>query len=421
MKKDSEDIYPHVNAEGSIFTNTAKAVYETAEGYYNGDVRFEKLQYAYLIVNPDQNTPYPSILVLFDYQQHKIPTNIKGFKELYQLLSGMYDLDDNSFFKHVNSKEKIKKQIWRRVHETNFSIIENNSFSGIDEGFAILSPENDFIKWDTTYAEVAKNINTILTEDKDGQKIIKFNYPVQAGNLIIEDLHIFLDGNNLDTPIMKLHAKIYYKNEGDKSYYELKNALLKTFGSTGNINENSGQNHFSVENNGINFSITYTYDSEGIFESGCTSLSILNQREYPYLSSDKEYEKIAAIDKFITFGRITLINARYKTNKRIKKSSAKIKELFNKSAAMWLDNINNKIGFSAQQYSMVFNKDEIRAINIQKSLPGNGKGWGETYLNLLLTDGTIQEIFTGSRTTFDCFIEQIKELTSKEIIVEQNA
>ena len=110
------------------------------------------------------------------------------------------------------------------------------------------------------------------------------------------------------------------------------------------------------------------------------------------------------------------INSQYRTNERIKNSITKVKKLFNKKPAVWIDHLNNKIGFTAQQFSMIFGKDEIKNITIQNLLPA--KGPGGSYLRVLLANNNELEIFNGDVRAFNPFIEQLKTLTAKEIVMK---
>ena len=145
MKINLKHIFPEVTCEGSISIDGNKIKYKLPNSFYNGELDIENLQYAYLIVKPESQAPHSPVLALSAPYLYRIPVNFKGFKEAYELLSARYDFDNDAFFRHLKSNEKIRKQIWRRVHETNFTIIHDNNFSDIDKGFTILSPEKDFI------------------------------------------------------------------------------------------------------------------------------------------------------------------------------------------------------------------------------------------------------------------------------------
>jgi hypothetical protein len=145
---------------------------------------------------------------------------------------------------------------------------------------------------------------------------------------------------------------------------------------------------------------------------------INNYREYPQLLSNAEYEAKMVISDCLVFDIALGVSKDYKNNKRIKNRPAKITEKYAQQPVIWVDNANNKIGFTAGNYSEIFGADSIKSFTIQNVLPA--KGPGGAYLEVNLEDSSNgYAVYSGQSKSLDKFVNQIASLTQKEVKMGQ--
>ena len=107
----------------------------------------------------------------------------------------------------------------------------------------------------------------------------------------------------------------------------------------------------------------------------------------------------------------------YKTNEKVKRRPLTIAEQFKDKTVIWMDDINNKIGFACGAYSQVYTKDEIKALSIGNILPARGRGGSDLYL-ILEQDKNHYGIFSASCHFFDRYVDEIVQLTHKKLSFE---
>lgn len=405
--------FPDECNDGTVKIVGNKIICEGNHGIQSCEVNIDDIQYAYVIVNVNKQ----SFLFLFDYHQNSIPTIYKGFKNVYEDLSQRFKFDDSTFFDNVNRKVELKKEIWRRQYEPTYVLL-NGNFNDYEKGFEIQSPNKQFISWETTYKELENNENIILEKSPYGQKIAKIKFPIRIGNIIIKDFKSYFDNSRTDSPILHFYSQCYDKKGTDKSYNDLKSVLLKDIKIDDKklSYERSDQKNCNFDFNGMNLSICYTYDSDWQFNCGYTSFTIENKRNYPDLLLDINYEENLEVSEYLILDGKIGISEDYKRSNKVKRRQPKITDLFNEQTIIWRDDKNNKIGFSSNQFSQVYDKEEIKSFAIQNILPAKGSGGG--YLEIVL-ENKKYAIFSESCNFFDKYADQIRNLTSKELTFEQ--
>lgn len=352
------DKFPEECNDGTIKIEGNKIICLDNHGILSCDVNIDDIQYAYVIVNANKK----SFLFLFDHHQNSIPTIFMGFKKVYEELSKKYKFNDSVFFKNVNKKIELKKEIWRRHYEPTYKILKGD-FKDYHIGFEIQSPKKQFISWETTYEELEKIKDVFFETSPYGQKISKFKYPIRIGNIILNDFNSYFYNSRNDVPILKFYTHCFDFEGTDKSYIDLKAILVKDLDLNKEISnyERSDQKYLNFNANDINLSICYTYNSDWQFNSGYTSLIIENKRLYPDFLVDKNYEaKITISDYLILEGNIG-ISGDYKRNRRVKRRPQKVIEKFDNQALIWTDDVNFKIGFSSGNFSHVFDSKDIKS------------------------------------------------------------
>jgi hypothetical protein len=401
--------FPKECNDGTIKIVVNKIICEGNHGINSCEVNIGDIQYAYVIVNVNRQ----SFLFLFDSHQNSIPTIYNGFKNVYKELSKRLKFNDAVFFDNVNKKVELKKEISRRQYEPTYEIL-NENIDDYDKGFEILSPQRQFISWDTTYEELKRNEDVIFEESPYGQKISKFKYPIRIGNLKLKDFGSYIDNGRTDVPVLHFYTQCFDRFGTDRSYDDLKRTLIKDIGLDEKRHSHERTDHKNIyfDLNGMSLSISYTYDSDWWFNCGYTSLSIENKREYNSYLVDQDYEsKIIISDFLILDGKIG-ISEDYKRNKRIKRRQQKITDQFKNKTVIWTDHVNNKIGFSSGQFSQVYDIKELKSFCIQNILPA--KGSGGSYLELILENRKYNyAIFAEQCHFFDKYAESVMQLTNK--------
>ncbi|KFC19880.1 hypothetical protein [Chryseobacterium sp. FH1] len=371
--------FPNECNDGTVKIVGNKIICEGNYGIQSCEVNINDIQYAYITVNVNKQ----SFLFLFDYHQNSIPTIYKGFKKVYEELSKRFKFNDSIFFHNVNRKVELKKEIWRRHHETTYELL-NGNFNDYEKGFEIQSPKKQFITWDATYRDLEKNENISFEKSPYGQKIAKIKFPVRIGNIILKDFRSYFDNSRTDSPILHFYSQCFDKNGTDQSYFDLKRVLMNDIKMEENrlSYERSDQKNCNFHFNGMNLSICYTYDSDWQFNAGYTSLTIENKRNYPNLLIDLSYEENLQVSEYLILEGKIGISEDYKRNNKVKRRQPKITGQFQEKTVIWRDDRNNMIGFSSNQFSQVYDKEQIESFSIQNILPAKGSGGG--YLEITL-------------------------------------
>lgn len=411
--KNSKNSYkfPEEKNAGHISINSDKIICKSDDSFRNCEISIKDMQYAYVIVNVKGE----SSLFIFDHHQNWLPTNYIGFSEVYNELSSRFNFNDDIFFESIKKSTPQKKEVWRKKYDATYQIL-NENYNDYELGFEIQSPESEFISWDDTYENLSQKDNVYFEKSPYGQKIAKFKYPVRVGNIIFKDFSSYFDNGRTDVPVLHFFTHCIDKSNSDKSYFELKERLQKDFLKENQLlgYERNDQNSFSFKANGMLISLVYTYDSDWQFDGGYTSFSIKNQREYPELLIDPEYEKEIEVSNYITIPRKIWTSSDYKANGNIKRRPMHLLPGNNDTPAIWIDNKNSKIGFADKTHCQVFNKSEIISFTIQNILPARGSGG--SYLELNFKDKSQNyTVFTGMCHAFDSYKDKISELTGLEI------
>ncbi|NGP88264.1 hypothetical protein [Fodinibius halophilus] len=403
--------FPTESDEGHMYIADNKIVYNNRQLSGSSEVNIDQIQYAYVTVDANKQVS----LFLFDHHQHYLPITYSGFKKVYRALSSKLGFNDKIFFTYINRQQnKGKKEIWRRTHSTSYKILDSN-FNDYDQGFELLSTQPEFILWDTTYEELRSNPNTYFEESPYDQTLLKFRYPVRVGNIQLMNLRAYFNNARTDVPVLHFHTHCRDKSCSDTSYYELKKQLTQDFlPKQQNLRyERVDQNNFCFDANNMLLSLVYTYDSDWQFDRGYTSFSIRNQREYPKLLIDKEYEDNLEVTSRLLIEEPISTSSHYKKNPRVRRRPPDLISNDPVCPVIWFDSKNDKIGFADRSHCQVFNWGKIESFSIQNVLPARGAG--RAHLELKLRGGQSHSIFRGQCHVFDPYKEKIAEFTNKVV------
>jgi len=379
---------------------------------YNSKVDIDKLEYVYGLVTVNNQ----ALLFCFDSHQSRIPVEFKGFKKAYDYLSEKLGFDDKLFMKTINQTETTKSRIWKRTYEKNYDTIEcSGEFL---EGLRILNQSNEPLDWDRPVNSFNDSESTMFITNEYNQRCIKFMNKLRIGNLEVNELYGHLGKRN-DAPILYYSAKLRNDQGNDGSYFEAKKCLnkLKKSDDFYSLFERDDQNSITWENNGINKSITYCYDSTHGYESCYTSLVIRNKREYPNLYKNNDQLSKTSLKGTFVFSTSLWSRDNYKDDPTIKEKPKLIQELSKGFPCIWLNETKKTIGFSGQKFCQEFFNDEIESLHLQNIHPA--KGSGASYLEIKLK-GTErkQHVLSGKYQDFDPYINGIEKNIGRKIVIE---
>lgn len=377
---------------------------------YDCACSIDKIQYAYLVINAHLE-PY---LFLFTTpaKQNFISTSYEGFEKVYKKLSEMYGFNDDMFFKYLHKQEPLKACIWRKIEDPTYHIL-GEKFTDYKEGFEIQSPQKEFISWDMPLGVLSKKKSAKLKFNFFGSKYLRFKYPVRIGSLVLENLQAIIHENRKDVPVLSFHAQCYDATNTDASYWELATYFTGEAKMPAEIGyDRSDQKYKPFDMEGMLLSICYTYDSENHFDGGYTSFRIENNRDYPVVLGNEEYEDKMEISQFQLLQKDIHIAGDYKKNKRIKRRPSKITALCGDQPVIWKDEQNKKIGFSGHNSAHIFDEKEIKSISIRNVLPAKGGGWADLVLHLAKQQYNYT-VFSGACRSFDQYAAEIAKLTGK--------
>ena len=406
--------YPIASGNGTIKLVGNRILYDETHAVESFEINLDDLQYAYVVVTEEKE----SCLFLFDHHRHYIPVNYVGFKDVYEALSAQFLFDDAVFFEHITPIVPVKKVIWRRTYEPTYEIL--TGYTDYADGFEIQSPEKDFIFWDITYEELAENPHVRFKQSPYIQKISKIAYPIRIGNILLLNFHVYYDSVRKDVSVLQFYSDCFDVLGTDKSYTDLKHVLLKDLGIDRNrFNyEREDQKNLNYNFGGMSMSICYTYDSKWHFDGGYTSLSVENKRDYFSLLIDQAYEDSMVISAYELLPGGARVSEDYKRNSKIKRRPKKITDQFQDKPVIWVDERNNKIGFSSRFFSQVFDAKDIKTIRIQNILPAKGSGESSLELELENPQDQYTIVMKGDCHAFDSYGDKIKALTGKGVIFE---
>ncbi|MBP1840979.1 hypothetical protein [Formosa algae] len=412
----TDDRFPKPTTAGdvSIENNTLICTDYKDRGMRSCVVNLDDLQYVYIKVANDKE----KYLFLFDHHQNDIPLNYKGFKEVYTQLSDRFNFDDTVFFEHSLNSKPFKTQIWRRKHPKTYTILDF-IYKDYNLGFEIQSNPKVFVSWDTTYNALTDLEHVFFETSPYNQKLLKFKYPVRIGNVILNTFQAYFDNPRTDVPVLHYYCDCYNDSGNDGSYFDLKHVLSHDVINDDVFKgyERADQKNLFFDLNKIRLSICYTYDYKWHYDSGNTSITIKNHREYPELLYDETYEKDIVISETLILKGEFSCPEDYMRNEKIKYRPKAVSASYTDQTLIWTDAVNNKIGCSTNNFAQIFDTSEIESFSILNILPARGSGGAELYI--ITTDKTYHKVLRGRCKAFDNYVSHIEHLTNKKVTFEK--
>lgn len=368
-----------------------------------------QLKYVYLVKDPEIRN---NRLTLYLNDFFKIGVNYTGFIAFYQKLSAQFGFDDSLFFEYLYKKGPFSIQIWRKKQIQNYDILDEK-YNDYTQGFEIQSPQKKFIPWGTTYEALFQQ-----TQFKEKWIHYGFVYPIRVGRLLLKDVWI-TPSVRKDVPILELYTDCYHASATDKSYLELKSLLTENKKLiTSFIEErNNPKLYKSVINfSHIEFELYYHRHFKDYFDKGYSKFIIKNNTEYLEYVINEPYESQLVISSYLIIDHQDLIKIDYTCNSNIKRRPPKIKEKFrDDQAVIWIDDVNNKIGFTCNDRSIVFDKNEIEYFTLANTETARRNN--ESSLTICFVDKNKEmiTIFSAEYHFLPQYAEKIRALTQKEV------
>lgn len=374
----------------------------------------QTLKYAYVQILV--NVPF---LFLFADHQHYISTELNGFDEIYPELSNRFHFDNTTFFAVSKAKkEDDKVKIWTKKMAQNYQILDSYP-DDEDFGYEVYTAPKQMVSWDTTYEQL-EALGCVETYFSDfGVKYLRFKYPVRIGALLILQLEIYAENIRVNAPVQEFFVQLYDETNTDQSYQQLRELWIDEDIDIDQYGyERNDQCHLRfVLSKGIEASICYTYDADYGYDDGSTSLHFYNQRQYHHLLENQAYETVMQVTEIISFHKKLDMSISYTKSSAIKNVPTKIHQLLKNQSGVWVDDVNQKIGFAGIDTALILDFDEIKYFTFQNILPAKGPGYADFMVHLSTEEYLY--VFTADTYFFDQFAQRLEQMTKIAVEIPQ--
>lgn len=378
-------------------------------------IAIHTLKYAYA-----QVLGHVAYLFVFAEYQRYISTELKGFEAMYQELSSRFHFDDDAFFAVCKTKkEDDKVKIWAKQTHQNYQILEEYIDDG-DLGYEVYATPKQSISWDITYEQLEASglVEAYLTDY--GTKYLRFKYAVRIEGILIHQLEIYADHSSANRPIQEYFVNLYDETNSDTSYRELRELWIDDSIDVSQYGyEREDQCYLQFElTQGISASICYTYDAVHSYDDGSTSLHFYNKREYDYFLENEDYEAVMELTEFLPFSERLNLQVSYKERDEVKHIPTKIIESQGNQSGIWLDELNQKLGFVGQDTALILDLDKIKNFTFQNVLPAKGGGYADLIVHFK-TEDYLYVFTTVDTYFFDSLAKQLESMTKKKVNIPE--
>lgn len=395
------------NQEEELFINENKLFCISPQNNFEVDI--DKIELIQLFRSKYDGKHY---LFFYDSHSNSCPIETNGFSKVFKYLKERFKIDEVFYQNILKNNENERHVLWRKMYGRNFKLI-SNSYNDFLDGFEILETGNDFINWDDTYTTIELNKYSIFSKSKSGQAIIKFINPVRIGNIVTSDLILFYTNGRKDVPVEHYSCHFYDESNSDKSYSELRTALVECLGNSATKYEYDNQKSSTWNFNGFQISLSYSYNCSRPTDLGFTSFSIYNFRVYSIPFSEEEKNSLQNIDKLIEIEDEVFVNNDFRRYNYIRSYPSELEKCEGK-AFIWVDKFKERIGFASGDYSVIITLSEIKHFNIQNVAPAKGRGSSFFYATMI--DNSKVHLFSGKYNAFDNLTQKVQCQINKEVI-----
>ncbi|WP_437918799.1 hypothetical protein [Sphingobacterium sp. LRF_L2] len=400
-----------IDTKEEIWIEVNTLFYKDIGGIEKADLR--TLKYAYVQVLG--GVPY---LFVFADHQHYISTELQGFEKVYHDLSHRFSFDDDTFLRVCREKKEDEKvKIWTKKMVQNYQILDEERFDA-DFGYEVYAEPKRMLSWDTTHDELEASglVESYFTDF--GARYLRFKYPVRIEQIVIQGFELYVENTLSNRPIQEYFINLYDDTNTDRSYQQLRKLWL---------NEEIDVDEYGYERNdqcylrfnfakGIEASICYTYD-EYSYDDGSTSLHFYNTRAYDHFLDNEAYEEQMEISAILPLHKKLDINISHLDNGNIKHIPAEVKDLLKGKSGIWIDRLNNKIGFVGTDTALILDVEAIDHFTFQNILPAKGPGYADFMVHL--KTGSDLYVYTENTHYFDQFEKELQQLTHKKVRIPE--
>ena len=297
----------------------------------------------------------------------------------------------------------------------NYQILPDK-YSDADKGYEIQNKKRTFISWDLPVKEMLDKHQDLLNINEHG--VVNFKHSVRIGNMIFQNFGTGYNDNQDPRPFITFHAACENTQQELHGFDEIYQNLLNQY-------QEPADTHFvkkyGLLNSAFKFSgirlVIYKPNIQ-VYRDVRVRLVWFNDREYPYLLDNFDYERKMKISAYFILEEPKLSLAQgYFSNLNIKNNPPLIKERFGNKTVIWRDDVNKVLGFSKEDKAHIYSFDEISHISIRNIDDGRIGFYSE--LNVHLSNKITTLFYSGDPGKvifFDHFVDEIKEVTQYENI-----
>lgn len=395
----------------TIFIQENKLVYHERSNQMEVDLNTLRYAYAELL----GESAY--LVLADDDRQHYVVCDQKGFMEVYTQLSENFNFDDDTFFSVAHQKQNLKARIWFRRQKKNYAFVPIDS-TDYHEGFEVLSPKKHWFSWDTKYKVLVDSEIGHIEKTNQETFIFIFDFPVRIGPMVINNLKAYFDEPREDLAIQSYSVDIYDSTNTDSSYFYLKQSwreLIPMEVEEGYERDN--QNYANFDFSGINLSISYTYGIGSGYDDGSTFFSITNRREYPDLLVDSGQYSIEKENCLVLNAEHSIVQD-YRVNTHMKLRPEQLSTISLDKSVIWIDKVNQKIGFSDANYALIYSINELECIYFYNTLPAKGGGYSQFSIKIKEQEYPVT-IYYGDCNEFDLYATAVSKLLKIEVVIPE--
>ena len=309
-----------------------------------------------------------------------VPQLAEGFDALVQRLELLPTYDRAAFQAGLRDKARQRRVLFRgklpvdaRLHSTGPQKLQEALTSGF-----VLGGGDERLSLDETLEQLSEKRGTTYQKDAHEYGYLHTG-PIAIGDLRLSDLMISLASGLANRPMRGLHGYLVLAAD-DASYWSVKRYLQECLGE-GQGDEGGKQSRWSWTIDGLQFAISYLYDSETTVESGACSLTIDNLRSYPeYLLDDCHDDvDLHEVQALILPFELTGPTRDFRRCAWVKQTPPAILSLLDRGGnfVVWNDRKHRKIGFARRGNALILPYEEVGTIHMVNALPAKGGGYSQ--------------------------------------------
>lgn len=257
-----------------------------------------------------------------------------------------------------------------------YEILDKN-YNDYNLGFEVQSPEKEFVSWDSTYAEILAlpcvEPNNTLDMGLELSNHYAFKYPVRVGNLLFKNWGFYYIPHHRKDIAVQSYSFVVFNP------YTIDLEEVLTIKNTLHRHLKERKNHIPYydigfdfdTNNHINFHLYFWKDTQQLH------FEVINQRKYPHLLLNEEYESKMQISDFVLFEEEISLTRNYKEYQSMKRRPPILTERFGKKPVLWVDKTNGILGIANEISAQFVPLDQIERFEMTRALPAKGYGWDD--------------------------------------------